>query len=58
LKESGEWLKLFLKSYEKLHQKKLVIPRWREIEDTYITKEEKKNNKKLLYKGVDCPAIN
>lgn len=40
--KSGEWLKLFLKSYEKFYSEKLVIPRWREIEDEYVAKKDKK----------------
>jgi len=40
--ESGEWLTLFLKSYEKQYEKRLVIPRWSEIEDSYIAKVEGK----------------
>lgn len=39
--ESGEWLNLFLKSYEKQYNIKLKIPRWSDIEETYIIKKEK-----------------
>ena len=40
--KSGEWLNLFLKSYEKHYNKKLKVPRWNDIEDSYITKKEPK----------------
>ena len=40
--KSGEWLKLFLKSYEKEYNTKLKIPRWSDIEDSYVVKKEAK----------------
>lgn len=40
--KSGEWLKLFLKSYEKEYNTKLKIPRWSDIEDSYVVKKETK----------------
>jgi type II restriction enzyme len=40
--KSGEWLTLFKKSYEKQYHKKLTIPRWEAIEDSYIFKKETK----------------
>jgi len=33
--KSGEWLSLFIKSYNDCYNKKLDIPRWSEIEDKY-----------------------
>lgn len=40
--KSGEWLKLFLKSYEKHYNVKLKIPRWNDIEDSYVVKKDVK----------------
>ena len=40
--KSGEWLKLFLRSYEKHYNTKLKIPRWNDIEDSYIVKKDVK----------------
>lgn len=40
--KSGEWLNLFLKSYEKHYNIKLKIPRWSDIEDNYIIKKKNK----------------
>ncbi len=40
--KSGEWLKLFLKSYEKHYNTQLKIPRWNDIEESYIMKKEVK----------------
>lgn len=36
--KSGEWLVKFIQNYEKYYHKKLIIPRWSEIEDKYINK--------------------
>lgn len=38
--KSGEWLELFLESYEKQYHKKLTIPRWNEIKESYVVKKE------------------
>ena len=38
--KSGEWLRNFIKSYEKQHRIKLTIPRWSDIEDLYVVKKE------------------
>ena len=40
--KSGEWLILFLKSYEKQFNRKMKIPRWSEIEEGYIAKKSTK----------------
>ncbi|HPF00765.1 MAG TPA: NgoBV family restriction endonuclease [Bacteroidales bacterium] len=37
--KSGEWLKVFLKSYENKYNTKLKVPRWDDIEDNYINKK-------------------
>jgi hypothetical protein len=38
--KSGEWLKLFHRSYEKQFSVKLKIPRWSDIEENYLVKKE------------------
>lgn len=38
--KSGEWLTLFLRSYEKQYNIKLSIPRWNEIQENYSAKKE------------------
>jgi len=37
--KSGEWLNLFLKSYEKHYTLKLKIPRWSDVGDLYVVKK-------------------
>lgn len=40
--KSGEWLILFLKSYEKQYNIRLKIQRWEALEETYLLKKKKK----------------
>lgn len=39
--KSGEWMNLFLKSYEKQFHERLTIPRWGDIGENYIAKKTK-----------------
>ncbi len=38
-KDSGEWLKLFMRSYENKYRTRMIVPRWTEIEENYINKK-------------------
>lgn len=37
--KSGEWLKLFMRSYENKYRTRMIVPRWTEIEENYINKK-------------------
>jgi hypothetical protein len=37
--KSGEWLILFMRSYENKYRTRMIVPRWKEIEENYINKK-------------------